>query len=550
MSKSCELMYQIVIGILSVVLLAYLFIYYGNVKENAMSLEDDFWKSVTFFGDAWPINFWNSEWDNLDDDFDQIRNDGFNSIVLVIPWREFQPSIDPISFNDRVFDRLEYIAEAAKRHSLGVIVRVSYTWDFYRDETDDINNRFYCLIGEDKCLNAWLEYINRVYLTLKPYDNFWGGFITWEDFWNVTYLPTRGLSRDSLVASASYLGYQSWLRDNYSLIEINNIYNENFTSYDVIPVPNNDSPAMTLWYSWYDEFLLNLLTLGQDKFPGLSMEVRTDWDVVKDKNGINDFYKHSKTYTCGSAEYTAVMYGIPQGNLNNGESLSSSQALEKTDYILKMVSDNTGGKKLFVEQFLFTDNTPMFNNNAKLLESDIGDYLDRVGPVLKKYARGYGIWTYKDYKANMIYNSQFALGLDGWRTSNVDAFVVKVKNNMKLFLPAGSSVVQGVASIRDHYPLDKYYLELDVNALSREGMLTIQVGDQFQEVLINKKNSHIALEFLSQDTYTVTITASEDSLIDNVYLYSFIQEGKLYHDDNDGFINNVRYLNAQLEEHD
>ena len=37
--------------------------------------------------------------DNLDADFRQIKEDGFDSIILVIPWREFQPDMSPIRYN-------------------------------------------------------------------------------------------------------------------------------------------------------------------------------------------------------------------------------------------------------------------------------------------------------------------------------------------------------------------------------------------------------------------------------------------------------------------
>lgn len=52
-------------------------------------------KSVTYFGDEWVLNFWNSETDHLEKDLEQIREDGFNSIILVVPWREFQPEMTP-----------------------------------------------------------------------------------------------------------------------------------------------------------------------------------------------------------------------------------------------------------------------------------------------------------------------------------------------------------------------------------------------------------------------------------------------------------------------
>ena len=56
-------------------------------------------KSATYYSDDWVINFWNSESKNMDAELAQIAEDGFNSIILVIPWREFQPGTNPITYN-------------------------------------------------------------------------------------------------------------------------------------------------------------------------------------------------------------------------------------------------------------------------------------------------------------------------------------------------------------------------------------------------------------------------------------------------------------------
>ena len=46
-------------------------------------------KSVTYVSDAWVINFWNTESDHMEEELAQIAADGFNSIVLAVPWRGF-----------------------------------------------------------------------------------------------------------------------------------------------------------------------------------------------------------------------------------------------------------------------------------------------------------------------------------------------------------------------------------------------------------------------------------------------------------------------------
>ena len=43
----------------------------------------EYLKSVTYFGDEWPINYWGSEDKDMAANFEKIKADGFNSIILV-----------------------------------------------------------------------------------------------------------------------------------------------------------------------------------------------------------------------------------------------------------------------------------------------------------------------------------------------------------------------------------------------------------------------------------------------------------------------------------
>ena len=91
--------------------------------------EPDMWKSVTYVSDAWVVNFWNTESDHMEEELAQIAADGFNSIILVIPWREFQPGTSPVSYNPYAFEKLERVMAAAQGQGLWVQARIGYTWD-------------------------------------------------------------------------------------------------------------------------------------------------------------------------------------------------------------------------------------------------------------------------------------------------------------------------------------------------------------------------------------------------------------------------------------
>ena len=86
--------------------------------------ENGYLKSATYYSDDWVINFWNSESSHMDEELKQIREDGFNSIILVVPWREFQPSMAPEHYNDYAWEKFDRVMKAAKAQDLKVMLRV------------------------------------------------------------------------------------------------------------------------------------------------------------------------------------------------------------------------------------------------------------------------------------------------------------------------------------------------------------------------------------------------------------------------------------------
>ena len=86
---------------------------------------------MNYFGKSWPIAFWNSDLSEVSVDFRTIQEDGFNAIILIVPWGEFQPGVDPIHFNDDAYRRLSMVCSKAHSAGLKVFLRVSYNADYY-----------------------------------------------------------------------------------------------------------------------------------------------------------------------------------------------------------------------------------------------------------------------------------------------------------------------------------------------------------------------------------------------------------------------------------
>ncbi len=152
-------------------------------------------KSVTYFGDEWPINYWGSEDENMSANFAKIKADGFNSIILVIPWREFQPENGIEEWNQAAFDKLHQVMACAEEHGLWVTLRIGYTWDYYGPS--ELPTRFAGVTKKDSEDRAmWLRYSQAIYQAASSHENFHSGFITWEDFWNYVHNMGRNLSQE------------------------------------------------------------------------------------------------------------------------------------------------------------------------------------------------------------------------------------------------------------------------------------------------------------------------------------------------------------------
>lgn len=432
--------------------------------------------------------------------------------------------------------------QTAEDCGLDVALRVGYTWDFYQDEDDLITDRFYRVMFDEDTQSAWYDYVETIYELTTEHDNCSMAFLTWEDFWTNTYsIPTDSPSH------AEETGFQAYLAEKYTIEELNELYQTDWTDFDSICIPATDETLRKEFFSFYDAFLNQILSQSQAVYPDLSMEVRNDWDMYMGVDGEMHPYEHDITYACESSSYTTVMYGIPQGFENVGEEVTAAEALEKTAYILNDLQMKNEGKPVFVDQFIFWDNTPKYSYNAKLERDEINAYLEQVGSILQEHSAGYGVWTYRNYSNNLIYNSQFALDLQGWEYESASVDEIDVSN--VVLIEEDGYIMQKIATERDHFPSDVYYFSFSVVALDEDQSvaLTVSVGDQTQVVSIDQVGQY-EISYLNPEGYDLTITTNGLVVLDNLDLYSRITEGGMYDENNqaqDG-IEGVRILNEYL----
>ena len=538
-------------------------------------------KAVTYMGSEWTVNFWDSELSTMEQDFRQIRKDGFNTVIIAVPWRQFQPDLNAGDLNPEAYLRLRRIMAAGEETGLQVMLRLGYTWDNF-DRVRDVSDRYRRLRTDPKARERWLGFAKSVYGTASSFGSFGGGFLTWEDFWG--FMKETETAGNRMGRAAVSSGYRDWLKENIPAEEIVLYYGEEAekaTGSDAV-LPGSESPARRFVYAWNDAWMNSLLEDTQEVFPGLSMEVRLDIDPVPNLYGYQDGCVHNVTFPAGKASYTCCMYSAAMG-YPAGTVISAEQGISKAWDILGELREDAG-KPVFIDQFLFTDNTPEFSHNAKLREDEIPEYITGMASVIREAGKGYAVWTYRDYADNVICNGQFAQGRKGWRLYGGE--IVTENGNSMLFLQKGDAAEQNLANQFTVLP-DEDYVDFraepvsvaaqgtpdgqetsaaqgvpagqgtavtqeapDGNAAADSVLLEISTGSAVKQIRVDQAGLFRVSMEKSNSTELMVRCLEGNVRIDDVKVYSFVTEGGIYHMDGTPgpYLEAVRSLNRLLEE--
>ncbi|MBZ4687984.1 MAG: hypothetical protein JG764_1617 [Clostridiales bacterium] len=529
-----------------------------NSIYNNKSFEEGnqkFIKAVHYFGDEAPMNFWSSDLSNIDMDLKKIKEDGFNSIILVIPWREYQPKIDPISYNKKIKERLHFVINKASKYDLDVIVRVGYAWDYYYNGQFSCKERFSNIFSEEKFLKAFIDFTGDVYKEVSKHENFDSGFITWEDFWFISYLDGNSISYEENLRLANKIGFSKYLKENYTIKELENKYGYTINNFNEVYIPGRDEYAFVLYYQFLDHFIIdNILEPCQKVFPELTLETRFDMEPIK-YGKTYKWFAHKYMYKVKNTPMVGTIYGVSMGFENDGRRkyASANEVLNKFKYYLNSWSEELyPGQKLFIDQFLFYDNTPGFENNIAVKPDELGKFILNSENFLKKYTSGYAIWTYKNYKANLLYNNGFEIGKSGWQLLG-DALVENKKQNNYVYLDENSKIRQKVKQKHFYNLTNDLFVEFNAKSSVPLSKIKITVGSFEQIIDITDTNWQSYKIQLANNEYkdfsNLQIEVLEGELeIDNIKLYSFIQDGKLYNSNNEELemIKYIRKLNDNL----
>ena len=353
----------------------------------------------------------------------------------------------------------------------------------------------------------------------------------------------RDMAMSSRIRMAKDCGYQAYLEENYTLDQVRGFYGPKLETFEQVYIPYKDHPSAELFYEFYDHFLTELTTETQAVFPGLSLEIRADGDIVYDGMGGKKYYSHSATYPCPGADYAALMYSVSMGQENTGNKISASTALEAMTRNLDSIYA-AAGKPLYIEQLLYMDSTEAFSHNTQVEDEQVGEFVRNLAPVLSGRTNGYGLWVYRNYVNNAVYNSQFALDQEGWSFSG-DSRIEERNGSKAAVIGKKGSISQDLdgripGSSRIHV---EFYAEAENGGAS----VTVQLGGDEQTIHVGEGKTY-RMEFASLPRYTFSITAERRIHVDDIRVYTYEQNGRIYERDGSAgdLAGDFRTLNGEL----
>lgn len=510
-------------------------------QTSPTASEPGFIKAVHYFSSSWPISFWEDfENSQVERDLEQIKADGFNTVILVVPWMGFETGFEtgqpePSS----LYQRLSWLITKVDQAGLDYGIRVSFPHSF--DPAVGTVNNALCteIFVNNSVRDNWHRYLERISAEVdKHRDSFKFAFFSWEDFF-CPYVLIPGLDGNLRMDIARRSGYQTWLEQHYPKALVERSYGQPFDTMKSVPVPERESPAFWLFLRFVDHFLIeHLIIPGRNILPELAMEVRVDKDLIHD--GEDSFWaEHDLALT--DKQIRGSYWGAYNGARNEGESLSAREALRNFEYMLNEVSDNGNNINHIVEQFNFVDNTPAYaGHHARIEPAEIPAFLEGSAKLLKQKSRGYGLWAYRDYADSSIYNASFELGLRGWDVTGTAEVITNMDGDKALRLQPGAEISQTFAPYERFIgltPSKEITFCAHVAQLAKPAHLSLALNySEIGRLELNEPGKACTVmdsQAFKQLQIRFSITSDTQVQLDDLRLFSYVHELGVYDEDGD-----------------
>ncbi|WP_295607130.1 cellulase family glycosylhydrolase [uncultured Lamprocystis sp.] len=483
-----------------------------------------------YFGRHWPKNFiaaFRREY--VRQDFDKLRDDGFNTVIFLVSWGDFQPMTEPCcTWDERAFARLHFLIDEAAHAHLKVILRVGYAWSFHPDAGVS-SQRIHRLLNEEAVQTAYLSFVRRLASEIASSKHVIMSFMSWEDQWLRQLDPS---ARSVFDDFASLL--PAGMRPVPGAV-----------------LPSLDGEGAALFNAYWDWLVMyRLFEPSRQILPNLSYEIRVDKDPDYQTNQQGEHYvaawlDHRAMYRQRGRTPVTIYYAPYWGAENIGERLTADRATTLFTALLDETRRTSDYRDIFIDQFNLVDNTPGHENNAIIEPGAIDNFLKEAVCTMKnRGVIGYGYWTTRDYRESPLYNPSFSYGLDGWRLTlasapQVPAALVSLGNgDVELRMVSGDTLTQTVTAAVGRLPAtdarpDRVCVEASAEA---ESSILVHASQEDAPVRL-----HFASGTLSEQCADIVSTPVDDRLtlrihaetgaalrLRGVWLFDHTQIGGLY----------------------
>ena len=220
-------------------------------------------KSAHYFSSAWPKTFW-QEFEEADvlPELKQIKDDGFNTIILTVPWRGFETQFQDrtTQSNEFLYERLKFVLTKIQESDLFYMLRVGFPHDYTPDTGTDIATQCKGIYTDEKMQGHWRNYLHKIKQVTRNFKQYSvGTIVSWEDFWCPHFVFPL-LNEEKRFKLAQQMNYGNWLKSNKINI-VKALFKQNQIHFDKIQVPQNTELSYILYLEFIDYMLdKNILT--------------------------------------------------------------------------------------------------------------------------------------------------------------------------------------------------------------------------------------------------------------------------------------------------
>jgi hypothetical protein len=479
-------------------------------------------------------NFWSSfDPEECAADFTRLRDDGFNSIILFVPWGTFQPTVNPITYDERSFSDLDHILGLAETSGLKVILRMG-THDHIPHDANGGNWLAATVLSNDREWAGYRDLFREVAKRTQHHSNVLFFFWTFED---AGYSPDTWLHKYPDNATA----FRTWLRKR-PLSDWNALWNEENASYEAVIPPNQNkdplNPAkLRSFLEFSDELLVRRLPDACAAAKEGNPHVLVSFQPRPEINWEHDYALQYDLPLCYSfvttwfAPYQSYLFGDKNTNLNGKRTATYvPRHLHRTENL-------SHGLPVFVDQFIFRHFGGAAGEGSLQSDQEQVDFISGALPGLLESSLGYSLWNAQDYYLSLLANGLFRGGLEHWEVPSQPGLVRVTRGpedeKEQVELQPGSYIRQkiGVEGGKE------YTLRFQAKSSGSAGVVRVSQEANHQsvesEVPVSSKMGafHLKIQPTHDSDLTLTLAPAAGGpavQIKEVLLYPWIDTGGLY----------------------